>query len=86
MLMNILLCSSLSSRQVLENHYLTDEAFNWLCGEIETRFQQAQVQAGEMVGPLAAQSLGKRLKEIINVSKKNQKTFLNGVFNWSRNE
>ncbi|CAF3316832.1 unnamed protein product [Rotaria socialis] len=58
MLMNILLRSSLSSRQVLEIHRLTDEAFNWLCGEIETRFQQAQVQAGEMIGALAAQSLG----------------------------
>ncbi|CAF4100212.1 unnamed protein product, partial [Rotaria sordida] len=58
MLINILLRSSLSSRQVLEVHRLTDEAFNWLCGEIETRFQQAQVQSGEMVGALAAQSLG----------------------------
>ncbi|CAF3867330.1 unnamed protein product [Rotaria sordida] len=58
MLMNILLRSSLSSRQVLEVHRLTDAAFNWLCSEIETRFQQAQVQAGEMVGALAAQSFG----------------------------
>ncbi|CAF3875482.1 unnamed protein product [Rotaria sp. Silwood1] len=42
MLMNILLlCASLSSRQVLEIHRLTNEAFNWLCGEIEIRFQQA---------------------------------------------
>ena len=58
MLMNILLRSSLSSRQVLENHRLTDEAFHWLCGEIETCFQQAQAQPGEMVEALAAQSLG----------------------------
>ncbi|CAF4361552.1 unnamed protein product [Rotaria sp. Silwood2] len=58
MLMNILLRSSLSSRQVLEFHRLTNEAFNWLCSEIETRFQQAQVQAGEMVGALAAQPIG----------------------------
>ena len=27
-------------------------------GEIDTRFQQAKTQPGEMVGPLAAQSLG----------------------------
>ena len=58
MLMNILLRSSLSSRQVLEVHRLTDEAFHWLCGEIETCFQQAQAQPAEMVGALAAQSLG----------------------------
>jgi DNA-directed RNA polymerase II subunit RPB1 len=48
----------ISSRQVLEIHRLTDVAFHWLCGEIETRFQQPQVQAGEIVEALAAQSLG----------------------------
>lgn len=37
---------------------LSSEAFEWLIGEIETRFQQAQVSPGEMVGALAAQSLG----------------------------
>ncbi|CAF3252709.1 unnamed protein product [Rotaria sp. Silwood2] len=58
MLMSILIRSSLCSRQVLQVHHLTADAFNWLCGEIETRFQQAQVQPGEMVGVLAAQSIG----------------------------
>jgi len=58
MLMNILIRSSLCSRQVLQVHHLTAEAFDWLCGEIETRFQQAQIQPGEMVGVLAAQSIG----------------------------
>jgi DNA-directed RNA polymerase II subunit RPB1 len=37
---------------------LTSEALDWLCGQIETRFQQALVQPGEMVGVLAAQSIG----------------------------
>ncbi|CAF3588067.1 unnamed protein product [Rotaria sp. Silwood1] len=64
MLMNILLRSSLSSRQVLEFHRLTNEAFNWLCSEIETRFQQAQVQAGEMVGALAAQPIGESTTQV----------------------
>jgi DNA-directed RNA polymerase II subunit RPB1 len=58
MLMNILIRSSLCSRQAIDVHRLTNEAFDWVCGEIETRFQQAQVQPGEMVGILAAQSLG----------------------------
>jgi DNA-directed RNA polymerase II subunit RPB1 len=58
MLMNILIRSSLCSKQVLQIHHLTTEAFDWLCGQIETRFQQAQVQPGEMVGVLAAQSIG----------------------------
>ena len=58
LLMNILLRSYLSSRRITEEHKLSEEAFDWLIGEIETRFQQAKVQPGEMVGPLAAQSLG----------------------------
>ncbi|CAF1192209.1 unnamed protein product [Adineta ricciae] len=58
LLMSTLLRSSLCSQQVLKKHHLTSEAFDWLCGEIETRFQQAQVHPGECVGVLAAQSLG----------------------------
>jgi hypothetical protein len=48
-LINILLCSSFSSCQVLEVHRLIDEAFNWLCVEIERHFQQVKVRTGEMV-------------------------------------
>ena len=47
-----------SSREVLEIHRLTDMPFQWLCGEIERRFQQTRVQPAEMVGSLVAQSLG----------------------------
>jgi DNA-directed RNA polymerase II subunit RPB1 len=43
---------------VAEEFRLNNEAFEWLIGEIETRFQQAQANPGEMVGALAAQSLG----------------------------
>ena len=58
LLMNILLRSYLSSKRITEEYKLSDEAFDWLLGEIEARFQQAKVAPGEMVGPLAAQSLG----------------------------
>ena len=58
MLMSILLRSSLCAKQILQRHHLTSQAFNWLCGQIETRFHQAQVHPGEMVGVLAAQSIG----------------------------
>jgi DNA-directed RNA polymerase II subunit RPB1 len=58
LLMNILLRSYLSSKRITEELKLSEEAFDWLMGEIETRFQQAKSQPGEMVGPLAAQSLG----------------------------
>jgi len=37
---------------------LTSEAFDWVIGEIKSRFDQALVNPGEMVGPIAAQSLG----------------------------
>ena len=58
LLMNILLRSHLSSKRITEEYKLSEEAFDWLMGEIDTRFQQAKTQPGEMVGPLAAQSLG----------------------------
>lgn len=58
LLMNILLRSVLSAKQMAQHHKLNSEAFEWILGEIETRFNQAIGQPGEMVGALAAQSLG----------------------------
>eukprot|EP01134_Creolimax_fragrantissima_P005297 CFRG5297T1 len=58
MLFKILLRSTLCSRSLLERHHMTSEAFSWLLGEIEARFQSAHVHPGEMVGALAAQSIG----------------------------
>ena len=43
LLMNILVRSTLCSKRVLEEFHLSQEAFEWLIGEIETRFIQAQV-------------------------------------------
>ncbi|XP_038050606.1 DNA-directed RNA polymerase II subunit RPB1-like isoform X1 [Patiria miniata] len=58
LLFNMLLRSTLCSRRVIDEHHMTSESFDWLLGEIETRFNQALVHPGEMAGPLAAQSLG----------------------------
>ncbi|KAI9504039.1 hypothetical protein BX070DRAFT_234093 [Coemansia spiralis] len=58
LLFQIHLRSQLSSKRVIEKHRLTKEAFDWLLAEIENRFKQAQVNPGEMVGVLAAQSIG----------------------------
>ncbi|XP_030760113.1 DNA-directed RNA polymerase II subunit RPB1-like [Sitophilus oryzae] len=58
LLFQCLVRSTLCAKLVSEQYRLTTEAFEWLLGEIETRFQQAQVNPGEMVGALAAQSLG----------------------------
>lgn len=57
-LFGIYLRSVLNSKRVLLEHQLNAQAFEWLLGEIETKFQQAKVEPGEMVGALAAQSLG----------------------------
>eukprot|EP01087_Luapelamoeba_hula_P008948 TRINITY_DN2277_c0_g1_i2.p1 TRINITY_DN2277_c0_g1~~TRINITY_DN2277_c0_g1_i2.p1 ORF type:complete len:1803 (+),score=263.71 TRINITY_DN2277_c0_g1_i2:156-5564(+) len=58
LLFNILLRSTLSSKQVIYKYRLHQMAFGWLLGEIESRFHQAMAQPGEMVGALAAQSIG----------------------------
>ncbi|XP_032684491.1 DNA-directed RNA polymerase II subunit RPB1 [Odontomachus brunneus] len=58
LLFRCLVRSTLCTKCVSEEFRLSGEAFEWLIGEIETRFQQAQVSPGEMVGALAAQSLG----------------------------
>ncbi|KAG5899829.1 hypothetical protein JTB14_012300 [Gonioctena quinquepunctata] len=58
LLFQCLVRSTLCTKCVSEGFRLSTEAFEWLIGEIETRFQQAQANPGEMVGALAAQSLG----------------------------
>ncbi|EFX61131.1 hypothetical protein DAPPUDRAFT_70163 [Daphnia pulex] len=58
LLFQCLVRSTLCSKRLAEEYRLSSEAFEWLIGKIETRFQQAQAQPGEMVGALAAQSLG----------------------------
>eukprot|EP00246_Nothoceros_aenigmaticus_P012765 TRINITY_DN409_c0_g1_i1.p1 TRINITY_DN409_c0_g1~~TRINITY_DN409_c0_g1_i1.p1 ORF type:complete len:1108 (-),score=233.51 TRINITY_DN409_c0_g1_i1:779-3940(-) len=55
---NCLLRSTFSSKRVLKEFRLTKEAFEWVIGEIETRFIQSLVAPGEMIGCVAAQSIG----------------------------
>lgn len=42
-LMKVLIRSTFCSKRVIEEFRLSNEAFDWLIGEIETKFQQAQV-------------------------------------------
>ncbi|KAK7486909.1 hypothetical protein BaRGS_00021880 [Batillaria attramentaria] len=58
LLMRSLVRASLCAKSITQEHRLTSEAFDWLLSQIESRFQQSQVHPGEMVGALAAQSLG----------------------------
>ncbi|RWR79266.1 DNA-directed RNA polymerase II subunit 1 [Cinnamomum micranthum f. kanehirae] len=55
---NILLRSTFASKRVLKEYRLTREAFDWVIGEIESRFLQSLVASGEMIGCVAAQSIG----------------------------
>ncbi|EEB06666.1 RNA polymerase II large subunit Rpb1 [Schizosaccharomyces japonicus yFS275] len=58
LLFQILLRSKLATKRVVMEYHLNKIAFEWIIGEIEARFQQCQVNPGEMVGTLAAQSIG----------------------------
>eukprot|EP00027_Filamoeba_sp_ATCC50430_P000934 CAMPEP_0168554826 /NCGR_PEP_ID=MMETSP0413-20121227/7995_1 /TAXON_ID=136452 /ORGANISM="Filamoeba nolandi, Strain NC-AS-23-1" /LENGTH=1668 /DNA_ID=CAMNT_0008585609 /DNA_START=242 /DNA_END=5249 /DNA_ORIENTATION=- len=57
-LFNILLRSTLASKRVLEEYRLSSSSFEWLLGEIESRFLQSVAQPGEVVGAISAQSIG----------------------------
>lgn len=50
--------ATFSSRRVLEKYHLNREAFEWIMGEVEAKFNQALAHPGEMCGTLAAQSIG----------------------------
>ena len=43
LLFGCLIRSTLCTKTIAEDYKLTTEAFNWLIGEIETRFNQAMV-------------------------------------------
>ena len=58
MLFQCLIRETFCTKMVAEHHKLSEEAFEWLLGEIESKFNQAQGTPGEMVGAMAAQSIG----------------------------
>eukprot|EP00529_Nitzschia_sp_RCC80_P002549 CAMPEP_0113469714 /NCGR_PEP_ID=MMETSP0014_2-20120614/16047_1 /TAXON_ID=2857 /ORGANISM="Nitzschia sp." /LENGTH=1732 /DNA_ID=CAMNT_0000362211 /DNA_START=924 /DNA_END=6122 /DNA_ORIENTATION=+ /assembly_acc=CAM_ASM_000159 len=57
-LYRILVRSMLASKRVLKEFRLSEDSLMWVLGEVEARFHKAKVNAGEMVGVLAAQSIG----------------------------
>ncbi|KAJ3374315.1 DNA-directed RNA polymerase II subunit rpb1 [Allomyces arbusculus] len=58
LLSQILVRSTLATKRVIEEFRLDKRAFDYVLGEIATRFAQSLVHAGEMVGIIAAQSIG----------------------------
>lgn len=53
-----LLRSRLATRRILQEYKLTKQAFEWVLNNIEAQFLRSVVHPGEMVGVLAAQSIG----------------------------
>ena len=49
---------SLSTKNIIIKHRLNKRAFDFVCREIKSKFEQAIVRPGEMVGSIAAQSIG----------------------------
>ena len=56
--LHILLRAHLSPKQLITKHHIQKETFDWLCNEVRRYFKEAIAPAGEMVGIIAAQSLG----------------------------
>ena len=57
-LFSILARSVLASKRVIKEFRLSRSAFDWVLGEVHSRFHNAMVNPGEMSGVLAAQSMG----------------------------
>ena len=58
LLFQCLIRSRLAARRVIEEFKLNRLSFEWVVGEIDTQFQKSIVHPGEMVGVVAAQSIG----------------------------
>ncbi|KAH9949477.1 beta and beta-prime subunits of DNA dependent RNA-polymerase [Amylocystis lapponica] len=58
MMFRMHLRATFASRRVLEKYHLNREAFEWVLGEIDAKFNQSLAHPGEMCGTLAAQSIG----------------------------
>ncbi len=58
LLVTIFLRQMLCAKNIIQTHKLDQPSFDWLLGEIKTRFEQAISNPGEMVGSIAAQSMG----------------------------
>jgi DNA-directed RNA polymerase II subunit RPB1 len=58
MLFKIYVRSELSTKRIIQQERMTQESFDWLVGEVKSRFEQSLVHPGEMIGSIAAHSIG----------------------------
>ena len=57
-LVKIYLRQALSSKKLILHERLNTASFDWLLGEIKSRFSASLAHAGEVVGSIAAHSIG----------------------------
>ncbi len=60
----IVLRSTLAVKRVLLHYRLNQKAFDWVIGEIESKFKRAICNPGESVGCIASQSLGEPVTQM----------------------
>ncbi|CAD7704200.1 unnamed protein product [Ostreobium quekettii] len=53
-----LMRNTLAAKRVLRDYRLTRDAFDWVVGEVVSRFHMAKCHPGECIGTIAAQSVG----------------------------
>ena len=63
-LFNIVMRSTLAVKKVILSYRLDRKAFDWVIGEIESKFKRAIVNPGESVGCIASQSLGEPVTQM----------------------
>merc|ERR1711968_234135 len=64
LMFRIMLRSKLAVLRVLKEYRLTEQAFDWVLGEIKSAFHAAIVAPGEMAGVISAQSLGQLVTQM----------------------
>uniref|UniRef100_A0A7S4QTQ4 DNA-directed RNA polymerase subunit n=1 Tax=Alexandrium monilatum TaxID=311494 RepID=A0A7S4QTQ4_9DINO len=57
-ILNAHLRTALGSKKILQAEEMTKQSFDWLLGEVKQRFMKSLAHPGEVIGTLAAQSVG----------------------------
>ena len=63
-IMAILVYDNLSPKKILRDYKFNNEILDNVINEIKLGFNKAKIEAGEMVGPLAAQSIGEKSTQL----------------------
>lgn len=62
--LEILVYDFMSPKKLIRDLHITHNAFEFMLAQVRLGFRKGRVEAGEMVGPLAAQSIGERSTQL----------------------